>query len=496
MTRIRSFKQLSLVGLLTGAMTFSFASVNVIAQQEQKKTDAAAKEEPKKTEGASKGAGATDSPSQDKTKTAEPGAGKPTVSLQPLSARPMVAKPNTANVNKPGTGIPEPTVKNKPGEVPAIKFDTPNYDFGKIKAGPPIEHDYWFTNTGNGILEILAVRPSCGCTTAGDFDKVVKPGQTGKIPIRIGSEHISGPITKSVTVQTNAPAAEASITLQIKGEVWQAVQVTPQMASLGRISMEQIQEGVSSKVTIQNNAAEPLKLSDIKLPKDSGYVAELKTLEEGKKYELEVKATSLLKLGDNHATVEISTNSTETPKVSVAIFSFLSKPVDVSPEELVLVPNRTTDLNRQFYIRVNTNKDVKISDMKATNPEFKLSLEEVTKGKLFRLSCIVPTKYNPTKGDQITFKTDHPLVPTISIPVSQSMIAAPAPNMSQSVSSPSKAGTKSGGTIQPQARRNGISSRRAQKAGPGTQDVNKAGTTPAGATTGDKAKTTDEKSGS
>lgn len=60
---------------------------------------------------------------------------------------------------KKSAGIPKPTVVLKPGEVPAIKFDTPDYDFGRVRSGPDITHDFWFTNTGTGPLEILKVRP-------------------------------------------------------------------------------------------------------------------------------------------------------------------------------------------------------------------------------------------------------------------------------------------------------------------------------------------------
>ena len=56
-------------------------------------------------------------------------------------------------------GIPAPTVVLKPGEVPDIKFDAPIYNFGGIRAGPDVVHEFWFTNTGTGPLEILKVRP-------------------------------------------------------------------------------------------------------------------------------------------------------------------------------------------------------------------------------------------------------------------------------------------------------------------------------------------------
>lgn len=55
--------------------------------------------------------------------------------------------------------IPEPTVTLSPGQVPKIEFDTPTYNFGKIRAGADVVHDFWFTNNGSGPLEILAVKP-------------------------------------------------------------------------------------------------------------------------------------------------------------------------------------------------------------------------------------------------------------------------------------------------------------------------------------------------
>lgn len=63
--------------------------------------------------------------------------------------------------NKPPRNtVPPPTVKLKPGEVPAIQFDTPVYNFGRVRAGQEVRHDFWFTNTGTGPLEILRVKPS------------------------------------------------------------------------------------------------------------------------------------------------------------------------------------------------------------------------------------------------------------------------------------------------------------------------------------------------
>ena len=57
-----------------------------------------------------------------------------------------------------GSAVPEPTVVLHPGEVPIIKFDSSVFDFGRVRAGTPVKHDFVFTNTGNGTLEILKAK--------------------------------------------------------------------------------------------------------------------------------------------------------------------------------------------------------------------------------------------------------------------------------------------------------------------------------------------------
>jgi hypothetical protein len=92
-------------------------------------------------------------------------AGQQPASIKPAQGKPQMGPPNPAEEARGGTApaqpaIPAPTVQLKPGEVPGIKFDVPEYDFGQVAAGQEVSHEFWFTNTGNGPLEILTVKPS------------------------------------------------------------------------------------------------------------------------------------------------------------------------------------------------------------------------------------------------------------------------------------------------------------------------------------------------
>lgn len=376
-------------------------------------------------------------PSEQKPADAKPAEAKPAEAKPAQPQQPAQADPHAGHNHgpvgpqipgaKPGADVPTPTVVLKPGEVPAIKFDTPIYDFGKVRSGADIKHDFYFTNTGTGPLEILRVKPSCGCTVAGAHDRVVQPNQTGKIPITLSSKNASGPMSKTITVNTNVAGTDATVTLQIKGEVWQPIQVTPQAAAFGRITSQDAGAKLLRKLTIVNNLESPVKLGEptSNNPKIKG---EITTLEEGKKFELTVTLVPPLDSGNTSGRLTIPTGVSDVPSLEVQAYAFVTAAVDVTPNTMILPPTRTAAITRQFYIRSNVNKAVKITDLQSTNPEIKLELTDVKDAMTFRLKVDVPASYTPTPGgDKITFKTDNPDVPQITIPINTQPVPASNP---------------------------------------------------------------------
>lgn len=317
-----------------------------------------------------------------------------------------------------GVAIPEPTVQLKPGEVPKAVFETPVYDFGKAKAGTEVVHDYKFKNEGTGPLEILRVKPGCGCTTAGEHTKIVQPGESGVIPIKLKPGSHAGPVNKRITVNTNIPGKDAVITLEIKGTVWSPVQVTPRSAAFARLTPDHVNAGVTRTLTIVNNLDQPMKPGAVSSSNEA-FVAEVKPVEDGKKYELVVKLTDKIVGGNNSARINVETGLEDPKTVEVQAYAFLSPPVDITPSKLVLPKPRSAELVRTFYIRSNTANPINVSDLKASTDKLKLELIDIRNDKkTYRLSVTIPADYEPpAQGDEITFKTDDPSIPVGKIPV-------------------------------------------------------------------------------
>lgn len=80
------------------------------------------------------------------------------------------------------------------------KFNTENFNFGKIKQGVPAKATFVVTNTGTTPLIIEQAAPSCGCTV-GDYTKEpIAPGKTGTITALFNAAAL-GEINKTVTVK-------------------------------------------------------------------------------------------------------------------------------------------------------------------------------------------------------------------------------------------------------------------------------------------------------
>jgi hypothetical protein len=102
------------------------------------------------------------------------------------------------------------------GEAAVFNWDNTTHDFGKVKQGTPVTHEFKFTNTGKVPLVITNVQASCGCTTPAWTKEPVMPGGQGFIKATYNAAS-AGAFNKTVTVTANIETG--FIQLTIKGEV-------------------------------------------------------------------------------------------------------------------------------------------------------------------------------------------------------------------------------------------------------------------------------------
>jgi hypothetical protein len=97
-----------------------------------------------------------------------------------------------------------------------IKFKEVKYDFGKIKQGVPVTHDFPFTNTSDHAIVIEYASPSCGCTTPVYPQAAIDKGKSDKVTAGFNAQ-AGGTFNKTITVKL--AGIDAPTVLTITGEV-------------------------------------------------------------------------------------------------------------------------------------------------------------------------------------------------------------------------------------------------------------------------------------
>lgn len=102
---------------------------------------------------------------------------------------------------------------------PKIQFKQETINYGDVVKGVDDGvRVFEFTNTGNAPLIITDVKSSCGCTVPSKPSAPIMPGKSDKITVQYNMS--PGPISKTITVQSNAVnAVEGMTPLRIKGNV-------------------------------------------------------------------------------------------------------------------------------------------------------------------------------------------------------------------------------------------------------------------------------------
>ncbi len=103
------------------------------------------------------------------------------------------------------------------GPTTVITWEINEFDFGKVKAGPPVRKTYKFKNTGDQPLVITNAKGSCGCTVPDWPKEPIPVGGTGEIVLEFDTKGRSGMQAKQVTVTANTNPPQTI--LYLKGDL-------------------------------------------------------------------------------------------------------------------------------------------------------------------------------------------------------------------------------------------------------------------------------------
>lgn len=120
----------------------------------------------------------------------------------------MIANPATAN-----------EAEVDPKKAAVIEFTEKIYQFGRVKAGTIVTHEFHFKNTGKHPLIIKNAQASCGCTVAEYPKEPIPVGGTGSIIAKFNTEGRNSMQAKYITVYANTIPSETKLAME--GDVYE-----------------------------------------------------------------------------------------------------------------------------------------------------------------------------------------------------------------------------------------------------------------------------------
>lgn len=136
-------------------------------------------------------------------------------------------------------------------DVRAVFRET-SFDFGKVKQGEVLTHEFVFKNAGTQPLVVERVETTCGCTAALVSADKIPPGKEGKIKVSLDTHGYSGRLTRYIYLVSNDASSgrrELSVAVDIEVPPMPKIELDRYNIDLG-LSLEG--EAPSAKVVIRN----------------------------------------------------------------------------------------------------------------------------------------------------------------------------------------------------------------------------------------------------
>jgi hypothetical protein len=297
-------------------------------------------------------------------------------------------------------------------------------DVGIVAQGEVVDVDFKIANEGGDVLQIKAVRPTCGCTVA-DYDKEIPAGGSGFVKAKLDTKDFSGPISKSILIMTNDPR-EPTLSVVIKATVQPFVEVLPR--PLIRFNAVQ-REPMTEKVVIV--ATEPDR--DFAVTKVTSHVSFLKpSVKEltggdrvagkaGKQYEVGVQISDDAPVGPVSAKLTIHTDHPKAKEVVVKVYGVVRALIHVTPSQVQFgTVNAKAKAGRNVIVVNNRTEsgNMKVTGASVDDAAFDTAVATIEDGRRYQVTVNVKEDA-PAGARTATMKinTTDPDFPELEIPI-------------------------------------------------------------------------------
>ena len=300
-------------------------------------------------------------------------------------------------------------------QAPAIHFDTFHDDLGRISPDRKVAAKYLVTNTGNAVLSITQVRPSCGCTATMLGKWSINPGESTELEATFDPHGYRGQVRKSIEVFCNDPKTP-TVTLTFEAEVVQAV-----MPSQDAIYFTAARSASAhASVRYASGNGDPVRITEARAPGAPFLTFSWRA--EGKDSVLDVafNGPSVPKgqfRGVETATVRFT--NAQVPQLPLDIQWELKPAVMATPSALVFEGAAGTDLRTKLVLKQANGRPFRVTGMSCSLPQVRVEGLMQQAAPQQELSVIMPASMKAGRySETLALTTTDPDQPELTIRIS------------------------------------------------------------------------------
>jgi len=288
-----------------------------------------------------------------------------------------------------------------------------SFDFGSVRQGEVVEHDFAFQNTSSSPMRL-------------EITALSHPGMKVKAPqevppegkVRIGvtwdTRSVRGGTVAKVFLQLNDVE---STSLNLYARVVPPIDILPYPAVF--ISAFRDEKTVRT-LEVVNNEDAPLNITRIAGVSDASlFSANLRTVESGRRYEIDVEMKSDATAGRSQEVLEIFTDHPRFSVIKVPVNVFLKEDVYVNPESVDFGEIAGGTTGPETFLLKKRHGRLEVLSIESDLPSLRITHSPDVTGSShqFLVDLQVSTlKDGPISG-HIYIKTDDPVFSEITVPV-------------------------------------------------------------------------------
>jgi len=254
-----------------------------------------------------------------------------------------------------------------------------------------------------------------------EYDKVIPPGQEGRIQLAVEGKKVHGTFTKSATVYSN-DKAHASLMITLTGHEVPYVNVTPgdRVFLQGRYG-----EKVAKTITVRSNEEDlDFKVTAVSSNIDDKITYRLEETERDGEYKVHIMKNPRLPTVSTFGTLLIHTNSELAPESNVQVQVVTKGSIAVQPSTLNFgrlqfpkghVGNPVT----KSITLLKPDGGFSVEALEITNNNYEAALEEVVPGKRYKVNVTFtpPARYQQRQRElgELTVFTNDPTEPRVTV---------------------------------------------------------------------------------